>query len=103
MEWLRSRIRKSPKAALVCGKIVFLAGAILVVAAVFGRAEMINANAERAEARLPAVHTLDQAYPQYPTALVPEGPIGFTIAGLLTLVGMALTVVASDVSKARRR
>jgi hypothetical protein len=102
MEWLRSRIRRSPRAALVLGKIVFLAGAILVVAAVFGRAELIAANADRAKANLPAVHTLGEAYPQYPTELVPEGPIGFSIAALLTLVGMAVTVVASEAVKRGR-
>jgi hypothetical protein len=102
MEWLRSRIRRSPRAALVLGKIVFLAGAILVVAAVFGRAELMAANADRGKAGLAAVHTLAEAYPQYPTALVPEGPIGFTIAALLTLAGMAVTVVASEAVKRGR-
>lgn len=103
MDWLRSHIRRSPQAALVIGKIVFLAGAILVVAAVFGRAQLLGANDERARAKLPPVHTLAQAYPQYPTGIVPEGPVGFAVAALLTLVGMAVTVVASDEVKRRRR
>jgi hypothetical protein len=99
MEWLRSRIRRSPKAALVLGKIVFLAGAILIVGAVFARAGLLATNEARANARLPPLQTLSQAYPQYPTWLVPEGPVGFSIAALLTLVGMAVTVLAAEAAK----
>jgi hypothetical protein len=103
MQWLRPYIRRSPKAALILGKTVFLAGAILIVAAVFGRAGMVATNTERTEARLPPLHTLSEAYPQYPTWLVPEGPVGFTIAAVLVLVGMAITVVAADVVKGSGR
>jgi hypothetical protein len=103
MNWLRSRIRRSPKAALVLGKTVFLAGAILIVGAVFARAGLMAANEERVAAKLPAFQTLGQAYPQYPTWLVPEGPVGFSIAAVLTLVGMAMTVLASDALKGRGR
>ena len=102
MKWLRSRIARAPKLALVVGKALFLAGAILVLGAVFGRAGLLATNAQRAEAGLPALQTLAEAYPQYPTWLVPEGPVGFTISGVLVLVGMALTVLAGDVLKQDR-
>jgi hypothetical protein len=103
MNWLRSRIRRSPKAALVLGKTVFLAGAILVVGAVFARAGLMAINEERAVAKLPPLQTLSEAFPQYPTWLVPEGPAGFSIAAVLTLVGMAMTVLASEALKGRGR
>jgi hypothetical protein len=99
MEWLRSRIRRSPRAALILGKTVFLVGAILTIAAVFARAGLLSVNAERAQAKLPALQTLSEAYPQYPTWLVPDGPIGFTVAAVLILVGMALTVLAGEAGK----
>jgi hypothetical protein len=95
MEWLRSCIRRNPRAALVLGKAVFLAGAILVLGAVFGRAQLMAANADRAEARQPPVLTLREAYPQSPTWPVPEGPVGFSIAAVLVLVGTAVTSMAS--------
>jgi hypothetical protein len=102
MKWLRSRIARSPRPALVLGKILFLAGAILILGAVFARASLWGINAERSEAKLPALHTLAEAYPQYPTWVVPEGPVGFTVAALLVLAGMGLTVLASDASKQER-
>jgi hypothetical protein len=67
---------------------------------VFARAALMNLNAERAQARLPVVRTLAEAFPQYPTWLVPEGPWGFSISAVLVLAGMALTVLAE---KARKR
>lgn len=96
MEWLRSRIRRSPRLALILGKAVFLVGAILVLGAVFARVGLVAANADRAAARLPAFATLGEAFPQYPTWLVPEGPVGFAVAAVLVLAGMALTVLASE-------
>jgi len=102
MEWLRSLIRLSPRRALVLGKGVFLAGCILILAAVFGRAGLMGINADRAQAKLPAVRTLAEAYPQYPTWLVPETPVGFGVAAVLVLVGMAVTVVAEREQRGRR-
>ena len=99
MEWIRSRIAQSPKRAIVLGKTLLLAGSILIVGAVFARAGLLNINADRAAAKLPALHTLAEAYPQYPTWLVPEGPVGFGISALLVLVGMTLTVVAEKAAK----
>jgi hypothetical protein len=103
MQWLRSLIARHPRSALVLGKTLLLAGGILVIAAVFARAGLLNTNAQRAEASLPPLHTAAEAYPQYPTALVPEGPVGFGIAALLVLVGTALTVVAEKAGKSGRR
>jgi len=106
MNWLRSLVRRSPQRFLVVGKAIFLAGAILIVGAVFARAGLVAANAERAQAKLPALHTLAEAYPQYPTWLVPEGPVGFAVSAVLVLAGMALVVVADAALKqerARRR
>jgi hypothetical protein len=86
----------------VLGKILFLAGAILILGAVFARAGLVATNAERAEAKLPVLRTLAEAYPQYPTWLVPEGPIGFTLAAVLVLAGMALIVLAEEAAKQER-
>ncbi len=102
MKWLRALIARSPRRALVIGKTVFLAGAILVLGAVFARASLMAVNAERAEAKLPVLRTLAQAYPQYPTWLVPEGPVGFTISALLVLAGMGLTALASEAVRQER-
>ncbi|MDB5750629.1 MAG: hypothetical protein JWP65_1050 [Ramlibacter sp.] len=99
MNWIRSRIVASPRPALVLGKAIFLAGALLIVAALFGRIGMIGANAERAKAGLPSLARLVELYPQHPTWLVPEGPVGYSVAALLVLAGMALVVVASDALK----
>ena len=100
MHWLRSFVARSPKAAMVAGKTLFLAGAILILGAVFARAGLIGINADRTDAGLPIFHTLAEAYPQYPTWLVPEGPVGFGIAAVLVLVGTALVVQAE---KSRKR
>jgi hypothetical protein len=103
MEWFQSRIRRSPQRALVVGKIVFLAGCILVVGAVFARAAIVSLNTERANIKQPALQTLTEAYPQYPTWVVPEGPVGFSISALLILVGMALTLLAGEAVKTSAR
>lgn len=99
MQWLRSRIARSPGHAMILGKAIFLAGAIVIVGAVFARAGLANLNAQRAEARLPPLQTLAQAYPQYPTWVVPEGPLGFGIAAVLVLAGMVLIVLAEKAAK----
>lgn len=106
MNWLRARIARSPRHALILGKTVFLAGAIAILGAVFARAALWNVNAVRTEGKLAPLQTLAQAYPQYPTWIVPEGPLGYTICALLVLAGMGLTVLASEAQKqeeARRR
>lgn len=102
MNWLRQRIGRSPKPALILGKALLLAGGILILAALFGRAGLMNLNAERAEARLQPLQALAQAFPQYPTWLVPEGPAGFAFAAALVLLGMLLTTLASDALKRGR-
>jgi len=84
---------------MVVGKTLFLAGSILIVGAVFARAGLANYNTARAEAKLPPVSTLAEAYPQYPTWIVPEGPVGFAVATLLVLAGMGLTVTAEKAGK----
>lgn len=84
---------------MALGKTLLLAGSILVVGAVFARAGLVNTNADRAEAKLPPLHTLAEAYPQYSTWPVPEGPVGFSIAAVLVLVGMGLTVLAEKAAK----
>ena len=99
MKWLRSRIAHAPMRFLVVGKILFLAGAILILGAVFARAGLMGVNAERIEAKLPAFQKLAEAYPQYPTWIVPEGPVGFAISALLVLVGTGLTVMAGEAAK----
>ena len=100
MKWL-PRLPGSvpPRRALILGKIVFLAGAILVLGAVFARGTLGAMNVERVEARLPAFRTLAEAYPQYPTWVVPEGPVGFAISALLVLAGVALIAMAEHAAK----
>lgn len=102
MDWLRSLVARWPRRALVLGKAVFLAGAILVLGAVFARASLMGVNADRAEAKQPPLQTLAQAYPQYPTWIVPEGPVGFAISAVLVLVGMGVTVLAAEAQKQDR-
>ena len=99
MEWIRALVAQHPKRALVLGKALLLAGSILIVGAVFARAGLMKTNAERAEAKLPPLHTLAEAYPQYPTGLVPEGPVGFGIAAVLVLVGTGLIHLAERTGK----
>ena len=103
MNWLRSIVQRHPMPARVLGKTLLLIGAILILSAVFGRIGLVADNTQRAQAKQPPVKTLAQAYPQYPTAVVPEGPVGFTIAAVLVLAGMGLTVLAGDGGKRRRR
>ena len=99
MQWLRSRIARSPRQALVLGKTLFAAGCILVLGAAFARAGLANTNEARAQANQPPLHSLAEAYPQYPTGLVPEGPVGYGIAAALVLAGMGLTLLAEKAMK----
>lgn len=99
MKWIQSRIARHPKRVMVLGKTLLLTGAILVVGAVFARSGLINTNADRADAKLPPLHTLAEAYPQFVTWPVPEGPVGFSIAAALVLAGMGLTVLAEKANK----
>lgn len=99
MKSIRDLVAQHPKRAVVLGKTLLLAGSILVVGAVFARAGLVNTNAERAQAGLPALRTLAEAYPLHPTWLVPEGPIGFAIAAVLVIVGMGLTLLAEKAAK----
>jgi hypothetical protein len=96
MKQLRALLTQAPRTTLVVGKTVFLLGAVLVLAAIFGRVGLSAVNAQRALASQPPATQLAEAYPQYPTWLVPEGPVGFVVAAVLVLVGMYLTVVASE-------
>lgn len=102
MNWLRSRIGKSPRHATILGKALFLAGAILILGAVFARASMLGLNADRADAKLPLLQTLAEAFPDAATWVVPEGPVGYTIATVLVLIGMALVVLGEDARKRDR-
>lgn len=103
MQWLRSLIRRAPRRYLVLGKASLLVGAILIVGAVFARGGLVALNAERTEARLPVLRTLAEAYPQYPTWLVPEGPAGFALSAVLVVVGTVLAVLAEAALKEQRR
>lgn len=102
-EWLHLLIDRHPRRALILGKAVFLAGSIAVLAAVFARAELQSINADRVAAGQSALLTLAQALPQLPTALVPEGPVGFAIAGVLVVVGTLVTALADKAVKRNRR
>lgn len=99
MNWLRTRIGKAPRQATILGKTLFLAGAILILGAVFARASLLGINADRADAKLPLFQGLAEAYPDLPTWIVPEGPLGYTIATVLVLAGMALVILGDEARK----
>lgn len=99
MQWIRALVAQHPRRALIIGKTLLLAGSILIVGAVFARAGLVNTNADRADARLPPLRMLAEAYPQYPTWVVPEGPVGFGISAVLVLAGMGLTLLAEQAGK----
>ena len=94
MEWLQLFIDRHPRRSLIAGKAVFLAGGIAILAAVFARGQLLSLNADRVAAKLPPLRTLAEAFPGYPTALVPEGTVGFVVSALLVLAGTAVTVWA---------
>ena len=79
MNWLRSFIARSPKQATVVGKTLLLAGSIMVLAAVFARAGL----------------------EQLPTWFVPTGPVGFSVAAALVIVGTLLIVMAENATRRR--
>ena len=99
MEWIRTVVAQNPKRALVLGTAVLLAGSIFIVGAVFARAGLVTTNAEWAEAKLPSLRTLAEAYPHHPTWLVPAGPVGFSLSAVLVLVGTGLTLLAEQAGK----
>lgn len=102
MQWLRALVAKSPSRALVLGKAVFLVGCILILGAAFARAALIGINDDRSRLKQPALHTLAEAYPQLPTWMVPEGSIGYGVAAVLVVIGMAVTVAAGEAVKQQR-
>jgi hypothetical protein len=99
MHWIRSLVARSPRRALLLGKALFLAGAILILGAVFARAGLMGINADRRDAGLATLRTLAEAYPQYPTWMVPEGPAGFAVSAALVLAGMGLVVLAEAAAR----
>ena len=101
MQWLRTRIAASPRRAMVVGKTLFLAGCILVLGAVFARAGLASVNTDRADAKLPPLHHLAEAWPTLPTLIVPEGPLGFGIAAALVLAGTVVISLAESAGKRR--
>lgn len=101
MQWLLSRVARHPRHAIVLGKTLLLAGSILIVTAVFARAALVNANADRAQAKLAPLHAVAQLYPDFPTWIVPEGPVGFAISAALVLAGLGLTLLAEKAGKRR--
>lgn len=76
MQRLRLLIARNPSRTLWAGKLLLIAGSLLVLAAVFTR-----------------------VYPQYRTWLVPEGPLGYSIAAVLVLAGMVLVTLAEKAGK----
>jgi hypothetical protein len=63
----------------------------------------MSLNADRLAGQLPPLRTLAEAFPQYPTWFVPEGPVGFVVSGLLVLAGTAVTVWADKAVRRQRR
>ena len=83
MQFLRALVGRSPRLAVVLGKTLFLVGAILILAALFGR-------------------TLADAYPQALMSLVPQGPVGYAVCAVLLLIGMGLTVLGGEEAERKR-
>ncbi|QJW85235.1 hypothetical protein HK414_22970 [Ramlibacter terrae] len=102
MQWLRSFVAQSPRRALLAGKTIFLAGAILVLGAVFARASLMGINADRLEAKQPALATLAEAYPQYPTGWCPKARSAFRSRRCWSRAGMGLIVVAEEAAGRER-
>jgi hypothetical protein len=102
MQWILALVARNVRLSVVLGKTLFLAGAILILGAVFARAALVNLNAQRAEAGLTAFQALAAAYPHHPTWIVPEGPVGYAVAALLVLVGMGLTSLATEAARRER-
>ena len=84
MQWLSSLVKRAPNQAMVAGKALFLAGCILILAAIFARAGQAA------------------AVPRALAWLVPEGPLGFAVSALLVLAGMTLILLAEKAGKGRR-
>lgn len=99
MDHIPFLIAQYPRRALVIGKTLLLAGSILVVSAVFARSGLADVNEQRSSAGLPPVRTLAEAFPGYPTWLVPEGVLGFGIAAALVVAGMTLVHLAEKAVK----
>lgn len=73
MHWLRCVIARRPRHAVVAGKVLFLAGSVLILGAIFKRAGL--------------------AWP------LPEGWAVLGIAAALVLAGMVLTDLADQAGK----
>ena len=83
----------------MAGKTLLLVGAVLVLSTLFARFELARVNTGRAEAKLPPLLTFAEAIPQYPTWLVPESVVGFSIAAALVVAGMTLATLAEKAAK----
>ena len=92
-------ILQHPRQSVVVGKLVFLAGSIMILSAVFARVGLANLNEERARAGLAPVRALAEAFPYYPTWLVPESAVGFGVAAALVVAGMTLVVLGEKALK----
>jgi len=93
MERIPFLIAHYPRHSVRVGKLVFLVGSVLVLAAIFGRAGLARVNDERATAQLPPLRRLVEAFPHHPTWLVPETVVGFGVAAFLIVAGMTLVVL----------
>jgi hypothetical protein len=105
MNWLSRTIAASPRRTLVAAKALLLVGGLLIIAGMYGRSRLIEANQDRTEQGLPPFGSLAESHPGLPTWFVPEGPVGFIVAGVIVLVAMLLATRAKqalDAAWARR-
>ena len=105
MNWLTRTIAASPQRALIAAKALLLAGGLLVISGMYGRSLLAEANEERTEQNLPLFNTLAESHPHLPTWFVPEGPVGFVVAGAVVLAAIVLATLAkqaADAAWARR-
>jgi len=105
MNWLMRTIAASPRRALIASKALLLVGGALVIAGIYGRAQLIEANQARTEQNLPPFKALAESHPHLITGFVPEGPVGFIVAGTIVLAAIYLATrakQAADAAWARR-
>jgi Flp pilus assembly protein protease CpaA len=105
MNWFSRIIAASPKQALVAAKALLLVGGLLVIAGMYGRSQLIEVNQARTEQNLPPFRALAESHPDLPTWFVPEGPVGFIVAGGIVMLAIFLATrakQAADAAWARR-
>jgi len=80
-------LRDRERAANVASAVIF-AGGFLFIAGAVGNVAMKALSASAVLAGMPAPTSLSEIYPDLPLFWVPEGPLGYIVAGVLVLAGL---------------